>query len=83
MSDEKLRELLEEIRAAREQNTVEHERVLSNVKESAELAMKIESIIDRWSNFWSIIMGIRNVVFTISFVIVMAHFISEWASKLS
>ena len=83
MSDEKLRELLEEIRAARDQNTVEHERVLKNVKESAELANKIESIIDKWSNFWSIIMGIRNVVFTVSFVIVMAHFISEWASKLS
>ena len=83
MTDNEKKEILEAIAASRAQNTEEHQLILENAKESAELAQEIESIINKWTTFWGVIMTLRNITFTIGFVVAMAYFIAEWANVIN
>ena len=79
MSKDQLLELLDEIKAARKQNTMEHEAILANAHVAAELSAKIEQALKTWNTFWSVIMMVKSAVFTLTFVMAMAYFLTQWA----
>ena len=82
-TEEQLNRILMEIRASRELNNEQHKQILNHAKESSEHAERIKTITDKWSNFWSVIMMVRNITFTVGFVVAMAYFITEWAELIS
>ena len=83
MVDRDKKEILEAIEASRVKNTEEHKLILANAKESAELAQQIESIINKWTTFWGVIMTLRNITFTAGFVVAMAFFITNWVDVIN
>lgn len=73
--------LIDEIHTSRALNTEEHDTIRKIAGESAELAEKIQKFSDMVSNVWTAIMFLRNVTFTVGFVIAMAYFITTLSEK--
>ena len=77
-----LRHILDEIQLSRQLNSEQHKLILQNAEESAQLAENIQAIISKWSNFWSVIMMLRNITFTVGFVVAMSYFIVKLAEMV-
>ena len=78
----RIKALEEEIHSSRVLNTDQHDTILTNAKESAELAEKVDSIIEKWQHFWSVIMMLRNIFFTVGFLYILASLIINWGDAI-
>jgi len=79
---EQFAELVKQIRRSRDLNSEEHTRIFKTAKDSAELAEKIDQLLNKWTTFWGVVAGIRSVLLTVGFLYILARLIVDWGDAV-